>query len=203
MYSVAMPSSPAFLTISSFIASPTPCCPFPPLTMLQSRLKKTRYPDAEISEVPSLLVLGLLQSDDVTTLCITGSQQGVDVADTIDAVDRCCAIVKRAERKLLQPRPRPGGLVFLAGGLPLRPLPLSLFLSKCPSPFHSIPGVSYPGSCLRFSDVLGAAISPTTRSTSPSLTLLLTRVCPPSIPPLLASGPTFSTTRKRIRTRIK
>ena len=162
MHSIAMPSSPAFLTISSFIASPTACCPFLPLTMLTITTKKTRYPDAEIPEVLSLLVLGLLQSDDVTTLCITGSQQGVDVADTIDAVDRCCAIVKRAECKLLQPRPRPGGLVFLAGGLPLRPLPPSLFLSKCPSPFYSIPGVSYPGSCLRFSDVLGAAINPTT-----------------------------------------
>ena len=52
-----------------------------------------------------------------------------------DAVDRCCANVERTERELLQPRPRPGGLVFLAGGLPLRPLPLSLFSSKCPSPF--------------------------------------------------------------------
>ena len=57
---------------------------------------------------------GLLQSDDVTTFCSTGSQQGVCVADT---VDRCCANVERTERELLQPRPRPGGLVFLAGGL--------------------------------------------------------------------------------------
>ena len=54
MHSIVMLSSPAFLTTFSFIASPTPCCPF--LTMLQSPLKKTRYPDAEISEVPSLLV---------------------------------------------------------------------------------------------------------------------------------------------------
>ena len=56
MNSIVMPSSPGFLTISSFIASPTPCCPFMPLTMLQSSLKNTRYPDAEISEVQSLLV---------------------------------------------------------------------------------------------------------------------------------------------------
>ena len=83
----------------------------------------------------SSVPFGLLQSDDVTTLCNTGSQQGVDVADTVDAVDRCCANVERAERELLQPRPRPGGLVFLAGGLPLRPLPPSLFSSKYPSPF--------------------------------------------------------------------
>ena len=56
MHSIAMPSSPTFLTISSFITSPTPCCPFLPLTPLQSPLKKTRYPDATISEVPSLMV---------------------------------------------------------------------------------------------------------------------------------------------------
>ena len=56
MHSIVMPSSPAFLTISYFIASPTPCCPFLPLTMVQSRLIKTRYPDAEISGVPFLFV---------------------------------------------------------------------------------------------------------------------------------------------------
>ena len=49
------------------------------------------------------------------------------MADTVNAVDRCCTNVERAARQLLQPRPRPGGLVFLAGGLPLRPL--SHFLS--------------------------------------------------------------------------
>ena len=57
------------------------------------------------------------------------------MADTVNAVDCCCAGVERAERELLQPRPRPGGLVFLAGGLPLRPLPPRLFSSKYPSPF--------------------------------------------------------------------
>ena len=83
----------------------------------------------------SFVPFGLLQSDDVTTLCSTGSQQGVDVADTVNAVDRCCANVERAERELLQPRPRPGGLVFLTGGLPLRQLPPSLFPGKYPPPF--------------------------------------------------------------------
>ena len=107
----------------------------------------------------SSVLFGLLQSDDVTTLCSTGSQQGVDVADTVDAVNRCCANIERAERELLQPRPRPGGLVFLAGALPLRPLSPSLFSSKCPSPFSKFQ-VSYPGSCLPSSDVLGAAIPP-------------------------------------------
>ena len=95
---------------------------------------------------------GLLQSDSITTLCRTGSQQSVDVSDTVSAVDRCCANVKHAEREPLQPRPRPGGLVFLAGGLPLHPLPPSLFPSKCPPPSLS--------SCLHSSDVLGAALSP-------------------------------------------
>ena len=57
MHLIAMPSLPVFLTISSpFIASPTPCCPFLPLIPLQLPLKKTRYPGATISEVPSLLV---------------------------------------------------------------------------------------------------------------------------------------------------
>ena len=41
---------------------------------------------------------GLLQSKNVTTLCSTGSQQGVDVANTVDTVDRCCTNVERVER---------------------------------------------------------------------------------------------------------
>ena len=84
MHSTAMPSPPAFLTISSFITSPTLCCPFLPLTMLQSPLKQNAISRCRnfVSSVP----FGLLQSDDVTTLCSTGSQQGVDVADTVDAL---------------------------------------------------------------------------------------------------------------------
>ena len=56
MHSIVMTSSPPFLTTSSVIASATLCCPLLPLTPLQSPLKKTRYPDATISEVPSLFV---------------------------------------------------------------------------------------------------------------------------------------------------
>ena len=110
--------------------------------------------------------------------------------DTINAVDRCCANVERAKSELLQPRPRLGGLVFLAGGLPLRPLPPSLFPSKCPPAFTQFQVFSiqvlasvFPTCWMRHSHLA---------STSPLSTLLLTRVCPPSIPPVLASGPTFS-----------
>ena len=73
---------------------------------------------------------GLLQSNNVTTLCSTGSQRGVDVADIVSAVDRCCRNVERAERELLQPRPRLGGFVFHAGGLLLCLLPPSRFPSN-------------------------------------------------------------------------
>ena len=51
--------------------------------------------------------------------------------------------------------------MFLAGRLPLRSLPPSLFLSKCSSsftPFHVFS--TQPGSCLRSSDVSGAVIPP-------------------------------------------
>ena len=80
--------------------------------------------------------------------------------------------------------------MFLPDGLPLRLLTPSLFSSKCPSPFAQFQW--FPTQVLAF-------LLPTCwvrhshhDSTFPSSTLLLTRVCPPSIPPLLASGPTFS-----------
>ena len=64
------------------------------------------------------------------------------------------------------------------------------FYEQIPSAFHSVPGASYPGSCLRSSDIWVRYSHHA--STSLSSTLLFTRVCPPSIPPLLASDPTFS-----------
>ena len=87
-------------------------------------------------------------------------------------------------------RPRPDGLVFLAGGLPLGPLPPSLFPSKCPPPFTQFQVFSTQ--VLAFAPLTCWVRHSHHASTSPSSTLLLTRVCPPSIPPLLASGPTFS-----------
>ena len=112
------------------------------------------------------------------------------MAATVDAVDRCCANVERTERELFQPGPRPDGLVFLAAGLPLRPLPPSLFTSKYPPLFTQFRVL--PTQVLAF-------VLPTCwvrhshhASASSSSTLLLTRVYPPSIPPPLAAGPTFS-----------
>ena len=140
----------------------------------------------------SSVSFGLPESNNVTILGSTGSQRGVDVVNTVNAVDHCCANVERAERELLQPRPHPGGLVFHADGLPLRPLPPSLFPSKCPPPFAQF-------RTQVFSTQVLASVLPACwvrhshhASTSPSSTLLLTRMYPPSIPPLLASGPMFS-----------
>ena len=67
-----------------------------------------------------------------------------------------------------------------------------LFSSKCPPPFAQF-------HVQVFSTQVVAFVLPRCwvrhshhASTSPASTLLLTRVFPPSIPPLLASGPTFS-----------
>ena len=104
--------------------------------------------------------LGLRQSDDVTPLCSTGSQQGVYVADTVDAVDRCCANVERTERNLLQPRPALAALCFLridflSARFPRRflranALRFSLSCSMCFLPRFLSPS----------SDVLGVVIPP-------------------------------------------
>ena len=64
---------------------------------------------------------GLRQSDNLTTLCGTSSQQGVDVADTVNTVYRFSENVERADRELVQPKPRSGGFVDHAGGLLHRP----------------------------------------------------------------------------------
>ena len=48
-------------------------------------LRQDPHALAELAEAAS-------KSDDVTTLYSTSSQQGVDVADTVDAVDRCCTL---------------------------------------------------------------------------------------------------------------
>ena len=98
-----------------------------------------------------------------STLCSAGSQQGVNVADTVDAVNSWCTNVERAERELFQPGPRPGGLVFLCGRTSRTSSPPAspfAFSEQLTFAFYSVPGVSYPGSCLPSFDVLGAATPP-------------------------------------------
>ena len=112
------------------------------------------------------------------------------MADIVNALDRCCANVGHAERDIFQPGPRPGGLVLYAGGLPHHPPTPSLFPSKCPPSFAQFQVL--PTQVLAFVFLTCRAQQSQHASTSPSSPLLLTRVCPPSIPTLLASGPTFS-----------
>ena len=188
MHSIAMPFLPAFSTISFFIASPTnPMLPFSAPDPAEIDAVSGRH------DLGSSVPFGLLQSNNFTTLCGTGSQQGViDVADTVNAVDRCCANVERAERALVQPRPRPDSPVFHAGGLPLRPLPPSPFPSKCPPPFAQFHVRGFSTQALAFVLPTCWVQHSQRASTSPWSTLLLTRLCPPSVSTLLVSGPAFS-----------
>ena len=168
MHSIEMSSSP--------FARPTPNYPFLPFTPLQSPPKKTRYPDATISEVPSFFIF----CSRITPQ--TFAAQGLSMVSMWPiplTPYRCCANVEHSERELLQPRPRPGGLVFHAGGLPLRPLPPPSFSSKCPPHFTQFHAQV-------FYTQVHAFVLPTCwvrhsyhALTSPSLTLLLTRVFPP------------------------
>ena len=189
MHSIVIPSSPAFFTVSSFIASPTPCCPFLPLTPLQSPLKRTRYPDATVLEVPSLFVS-----------CIPTTSQPF-AARGLSRVSMCpipLTPLTAAVRTLNVPNVSSSSrnlalaaLCFLRVDFPSACFPRRLFRANALR-------ISPSSRCFLPSQVL-AFVLPTCwvrhshhASTSPSSTLLLTRVCPPSIPPLLASGPTCS-----------
>ena len=163
--------------------------PFPVLNHATIANKKKRYLDAEIPEVPSLLVS-----------CNPMTSQPF-AAQVLSRVSMCpipLTPLTAAVRALNVPNVSSScrDLALMAfcflrvGRLPLLPLPPSLFSSKCPSPFTQF---------LVFSTQVLAFVLPTCwvrqshrASTSPSSTLLLTHVCPPSIPPLLASGPMFS-----------
>ena len=157
MHSIAMPSSPASLTISSFIARPTPCCPFLPLTMLQSPLKRTRYPEAEISEVPSLLV---------SCNPMTSQPFAAQVLNRVSAWPIPLTPLTAAGRTLNVPNVSSFSRDLALAALWFCRRPSSppaspvAFSEQMPSAFHSVPGVFYPGSCLRSSDVLGAALPP-------------------------------------------
>ena len=89
-------------------------------------------------EFGSSVPFGFLQPENLAIPCSTGSQLGVDVADTVNAFDRCCANVEVAERELVQLRPRPDGLVFYAW---------AFFTARFPR--CSVSGV-YPGFALAF-----------------------------------------------------
>ena len=102
--------------------------------------------------------LGLLQSDDVTALCGSGSQEGVDVADAVDAFDSCCANIKSAERELFQPRPALATWCFMWAAFLIASSSIA-FPDRVPSAVRSVPGF-YLGSRLGSSDVVGAALPP-------------------------------------------
>ena len=189
MHSIAMPSSPAFLTIFSFITSLTSCCPFLPLIPLQSPLKKTRYPDATIYEVPFLLV----SCSPITSKPFAArgfsrvSMWPIPVTPLIAALQTSnVPNVSSSSRDLDL-----AALCFMRAAF-LHPLPPSLFPSKCPPPFAQLHVEEYSTQILVFVLPKHWVWHSHHAMTSISSTLSLTRVYPPSTPPLLASDPTFS-----------
>ena len=175
-----MPSSPAFLAIFSFTTSPTPCCPFLLLTPLQPPLKNTWYPDANISEVPYLFVP-----------CSSMTSRPY-AAQSLSRVSMCpiplTPFTPAAVRTLNVPNASSSSrdlalaaLSFLRVDLLSARFPRRLFRANA---LH----LSFSSRCFVPRSL------PLVFRRSPSSTLLLTRVCPPSILPLLASSPTFSAT---------
>ena len=130
MHSIAMQSLQFFLNDFLLYRQSNPVLPFPPFdpAAVAAEVDAVSGCDNFGSSVP----FGLVQSEDITAFCGTGSQEGVDVADAVDTFDSCCANIKRAKREFFQPRSCLGGLVLHAGGLPHRPLPSSLLPSECP-----------------------------------------------------------------------
>ena len=125
MHSIVMPVLTSFFNVFLLYSQSNPMLSFPSfdLAAIAAEVDTVSGCDNFRGSVP----LGLLQFDDVTALCGTGSQEGVDVVDAVDAFDSCCADIKSAEREFFQPRPCPGGLVLHAGGRPHRPLPRRFF----------------------------------------------------------------------------
>ena len=158
MHSIVIPFSPAFLTMFSLIASPTPCRPFLPLAPLQSPLRQMRYSDAEISEVPPLLVscnpmtsqpfaVQLLSRVSIYPIPLTPLTAAVRTLNVpnVSSSSRDLALVALCFLRT----------DFLSARFPRH------FFEQIPFAFRSVPpGVSYPGSCLPSSDVLGAAVPP-------------------------------------------
>ena len=190
MHLITTPSSPAFSTIPSFIASSTPYCPFLPLTSLLSPLKKTRYQDATTLEVQSLLVsckplksqpfaaqdLSRVSVWPVLLTPLTAAVQTLNVPN-VSSSSRDLALVALCFM----------WTAFLSARSPRRffrakALRLSLSsMSRCFLP-RFLPS---------FSRRVGCG-TPTTPRLLHRQHVCLPRVFPPSVPPLLASGPTFS-----------
>ena len=162
MHSIAMSSLSAFLTISSFIASPTPCCPFRILllTPLQSPLKKTQYPDATFSEVLSLFVsYSPMASQPFAAQGLSRvSMWPIPLTPLTAAAVRTLNVpsVSSFSWDLA-----PAALCFMRAAFFSAASPVT-FSKQMPPAIRPVPfpGVFYPGSCLRFSDVLGAALPP-------------------------------------------
>ena len=91
MHSIVMPSSPAFFNDILLYRKSNSMLPFPALNHAAIITKKDTI--SRCRNLGSSGPFGLLQSDDLTTLCSTGSPQSVYVADTVGAPDRFCAKV--------------------------------------------------------------------------------------------------------------
>ena len=149
MHSKAMPSLSASLTIFFFIASLTPCCPF------VLPLKQTQYPNATSSGVPSLLVSC---SPNTPQPFATQGHSGVSKSPIpltpLTAAMRTLRMpdVSLSSREFALATWFFKRMAFLSARFPRR-----LFRANALR-LLSVPGIFYPGSCLCFSDVLGAAL---------------------------------------------
>ena len=157
MHSIVMPSSPAFSTISSFIANPTPCCPFLPLTPLQSPLKKAAVSRCHSFE--NSVPFCLLQSNDITILSSTGSQQGIDVPIPLTPLTAAMRTLNVPNVSSSSQDFALAALCFLWADFLSTRFPRSFFRANILR-LHSVPGIFHPGYCLRSPDVLGTALPP-------------------------------------------
>ena len=108
----------------------------------------------------SSVPFGLLQSDDVTTLFAVQVLSRVSMwpipLTPLTAAVRTLNVpnVSSSSRDLAL-----AALCFLRADFSPPAFPVA-FSEQIPYAFYSVPGASYPGSCLRSSDVLGTALPP-------------------------------------------
>ena len=155
MHSIAMPSSLDCLTISAFIASPTTCCLFLTLTMLQSPLKVSKC-----RNFGSSVSFGLLQSDETSQPFAAQVLSRVSMwpipLTPLTAAVRTLNVQNVSSLAETSPW-RPCVYCGWTSSPPAAPV---AFSQQTPSAFYSVLSVFYPSSCLRSSDVLGAALPP-------------------------------------------